>query len=76
MAGNVNEWVLDRFDGSFYANSPETNPVNLDSGSSQIYRGGSFDNTNGAFFTTSRRYVVSGSTFDVDIGFRCAQDLP
>lgn len=76
MAGNVNEWVLDRFDANFYANSPETNPVNLDSGSSQIYRGGSFDNTNGAFFTTSRRFVVSGSTFDVDIGFRCAQDLP
>jgi formylglycine-generating enzyme required for sulfatase activity len=76
MAGNVNEWVLDRFDGNFYANSPENNPVNLDSGSSQIYRGGSFDNTNGAFFTTSRRYVVSANTFDVDIGFRCAQDTP
>ncbi len=76
MAGNVNEWILDRFDGNFYANSPETNPVNLDSGSSQIYRGGSFDNTNGAFYTTSRRYVVPVNTFDVDIGFRCAQDLP
>ncbi|WP_420627580.1 SUMF1/EgtB/PvdO family nonheme iron enzyme [Candidatus Leptofilum sp.] len=76
MAGNVNEWVLDRFDPDFYANSPENNPVNLDSGNSQIYRGGSFDNTNGAFFTTSRRYVVSGNTFDVDIGFRCAQDNP
>ncbi|VAW31231.1 hypothetical protein MNBD_CHLOROFLEXI01-877, partial [hydrothermal vent metagenome] len=76
MAGNVNEWVQDRFDGNFYANSPENNPVNLDSGSSQIYRGGSFDNGNGAFFTTSRRYVVSGNTFDVDIGFRCAQNAP
>lgn len=76
MAGNVNEWVLDRFDGNFYANSPAANPLNLDSGSSQIYRGGSFDNTNGAFFTTSRRYVVSGNTFDVDIGFRCAQNVP
>ena len=76
MAGNVNEWVQDRFDGNFYANSPENNPVNLDSGSSQIYRGGSFDNVNGAFFTTSRRYVVSISMFDVDIGFRCAQDIP
>ncbi|MCA9943254.1 MAG: SUMF1/EgtB/PvdO family nonheme iron enzyme [Anaerolineales bacterium] len=76
MAGNVNEWVQDRFDGNFYANSPETNPVNLESGSNRIYRGGSFDNTNGAFFTTSRRYVVSANTFDVDIGFRCAQDTP
>lgn len=76
MAGNVNEWVQDRFDANFYANSPEANPVNLTSGSSQIYRGGSFDNGNGAFFTTSRRYVVSASTFDVDIGFRCAQDAP
>jgi formylglycine-generating enzyme required for sulfatase activity len=76
MAGNVNEWVLDRFDANFYANSSATNPVNLDAGSSQIYRGGSFDNSNGAFFTTSRRYVVSGNTFDVDIGFRCAQETP
>ncbi|MBK7896961.1 MAG: SUMF1/EgtB/PvdO family nonheme iron enzyme [Anaerolineaceae bacterium] len=76
MAGNVNEWVLDRFDANFYTNSPLENPVNLDSGSSQIYRGGSFDNTNGAFFTTSRRFVVSGNTFDVDIGFRCVQDAP
>lgn len=76
MAGNVNEWVQDRFDGNFYANSPEDNPVNLDSGSNQIYRGGSFDNGNGAFFTTSRRYTVSSSTFDVDIGFRCAQSAP
>jgi formylglycine-generating enzyme required for sulfatase activity len=75
MAGNVNEWVQDRFDANFYANSPENNPVNLESGSSQIYRGGSFDNGNGAFFTTSRRYVVSGNTFDVDIGFRCAQNV-
>ncbi|MCA9897917.1 MAG: SUMF1/EgtB/PvdO family nonheme iron enzyme [Ardenticatenaceae bacterium] len=76
MAGNVNEWVQDRFDANFYANSPTENPVNLDSGTSQIYRGGSFDNTNGTFFTTSRRYVVSSNTFDVDIGFRCAQSPP
>lgn len=76
MAGNVNEWVQDRFDSSFYANAPEMNPVNLDSGSSRIYRGGSFDNRNGAYFTTSRRYVVSNNMFDVDIGFRCAQDAP
>ena len=76
MAGNVNEWVLDRFDPNFYANSPELNPVNLDSGSNQIYRGGSFDNANGIYFTTSRRYTVPANTFDVDIGFRCAQDLP
>ena len=76
MAGNVNEWVQDRFDANFYAESPENNPVNLDSGSNFVYRGGSFDNTNGAFFTTSRRYTGPASTFDVDIGFRCAQDIP
>jgi formylglycine-generating enzyme required for sulfatase activity len=76
MAGNVNEWVQDRYASDFYANSPVINPVNLDSGSNQIYRGGSFDNSNGAYFTTSRRYVVSGNSFDVDIGFRCAQDAP
>jgi formylglycine-generating enzyme required for sulfatase activity len=75
MAGNVNEWVQDRFDANFYANSPAENPVNLE-GSSNIFRGGSFDNTNGVFMTTSRRYTRPASTFDVDIGFRCAQDVP
>lgn len=74
MAGNVNEWVLDTYDPTFYANSPAENPLNETSGN-RIYRGGSFSNTDGSFYTTSRRYNKSISTFDVDLGFRCAQEI-
>ncbi len=77
MAGNVTEWVVDVYDPSFYANSPAENPVNLADGPAEhVHRGGSFSNTNGEFYTTSRRYWHPNTYADVDIGFRCAADLP
>jgi formylglycine-generating enzyme required for sulfatase activity len=74
MAGNITEWVADVFEENFYANSPAINPVGAGSGEGRIYRGGSFGNPDGAFFTTSHRYTSVRSSNDVDIGFRCAQD--
>jgi serine/threonine-protein kinase len=74
MAGNVAEWVADVFDETFYANSPAVNPVAKGSSGGRIFRGGSFGNPDGAFFTTSRRYGNANSFNDVDVGFRCAQD--
>ncbi len=71
MAGNVSEWVDDSFDSAFYANSPPRNPNNFANGDARIYRGGSFGNPDGAFFTTSRRYGNNRSFSDVDVGFRC-----
>jgi len=76
MAGNVAEWVADGYEAAFYANSPASNPVNEVGGGTRIYRGGSFANTNSAFYTTSRRYLKSRTFSDVDIGFRCAKDAP
>ncbi|MBI3242249.1 MAG: SUMF1/EgtB/PvdO family nonheme iron enzyme [Chloroflexi bacterium] len=75
MAGNVNEWVADSFAPTFYADSPASNPLNTE-GTQNIFRGGSFDNADGSFFTTSRRYPQGRGFTDVDIGFRCAQDAP
>jgi serine/threonine protein kinase len=74
MTGNVNEWVQDVYDAGFYAVSPAENPVNAGSGENRVYRGGSFDNTDGSFYTTSRRYDKPATYADVDVGFRCAQD--
>jgi formylglycine-generating enzyme required for sulfatase activity len=74
MAGNVAEWVADMFDENFYGNSPALNPVNTGSGTGRIFRGGSFGNPDGSFYTTSRRYGNASSFNDVDIGFRCARD--
>lgn len=76
MAGNVTEWVKDAYDQSFYADSPASNPLNEAKIATRVYRGGSYGNTDGAFYTTSRRYAKSSSFADVDIGFRCAQDAP
>ncbi len=75
MAGNVNEWVQDAYDANFYASSPAVNPVST-GGNVRVFRGGSFANPDGSYYTTSRRYNREGSFSDVDMGFRCALDLP
>ncbi|MFN8457216.1 MAG: SUMF1/EgtB/PvdO family nonheme iron enzyme, partial [Anaerolineae bacterium] len=74
MAGNVTEWVTDTYDENFYANSPAVNPVNNGGGGGRLFRGGSFGNPDGAFYTTSRRYGNVNTFNDVDVGFRCAQN--
>jgi serine/threonine protein kinase len=76
MAGNVTEWVRDKYSTSFYAESPLANPLNLDGPDQRIYRGGSYGNTDGSFYTTSRRFFRPAAFSDVDVGFRCAKDAP
>lgn len=76
MAGNANEWVADAFDAKFYANSPTTHPFDEAQNNNRIFRGGGYDNPDGSYFTTSRRYVKTTLFSDVDVGFRCAQDAP
>lgn len=76
LSGNVSEWIADGFDQTFYATSPAFNPIGAGNGTERIYRGGAFGNPDGAFYTTSRRYVKNRTFSDVDIGFRCAQDAP
>ena len=76
MAGNVVEWVADVYVADFYANSPPLNPLSTGTGNERVYRGGSYGNTDGSFYTTTRRFVQSRSFSDSDIGFRCAMDAP
>jgi serine/threonine-protein kinase len=76
MAGNVGEWVADVFVDGFYSSSPPSNPVGSGTGAGRIFRGGSFANPDGAFYTTSRRYGNARSFSEVDIGLRCAADAP
>ncbi|MEK7323653.1 MAG: hypothetical protein AAB217_00165, partial [Chloroflexota bacterium] len=63
-------------DGNYYANSPIDNPAGPEATSQKVLRGGSFGNADGAFFTTTRRYVQRPNYFDVDVGFRCGLDGP
>ena len=75
MAGNVAEWVWDTYSPDYYANATALNPENSAPNEPHIYRGGSYANTDGAFYTTTHRYInAKGNGFyDTDIGFRCAQ---
>ncbi len=76
MAGNVVEWVADVYVADFYANSSALNPRSTGTGNERVYRGGSYGNTDGSFYTTTRRFVQSRSFSDTDIGLRCAMDAP
>jgi serine/threonine-protein kinase len=76
MAGNVLEWVADYYDSLFYAESVEADPIGPDFGDERVLRGGSFGNTNGDFYTATRRYHLTPNTTEVDIGFRCALTAP
>ena len=43
MAGNVFEWVNDRYSANYYSTSPTTNPQGPGTGSNRVLRGGSWN---------------------------------
>jgi serine/threonine-protein kinase len=74
LSGNVNEWVADWY-ARIYNPEQVENPTGPDSGARRVYRGGSFDNADGSFYTATRRYNQLPGYRDADIGFRCAADV-
>jgi len=75
MAGNVWEWVADRYGDNYYSQSPQQNPKGPDSGSMRVLRGGSWVST----LQTPLRCAVRLGNFPGPrgnlFGFRCAQDV-
>ena len=71
MAGNVMEWVLDRFQWDYYRNSPGSNPQGPATGAYQLFRGGGWYSTDLDLRASSR---VGGSpVLEMSyLGFRCA----
>ncbi len=73
LAGNVAEWVFDRYDD--YDEEPQTDPVGPDRGSARVIRGGGFLEWTQALRTRTRR-SAQADTRSEDVGFRCAWSAP
>ena len=88
MAGNVAEWCLDPWDSNFYANSPTENPFAGHKSRQEtiidyrnirglrVVRGGSWAQKTLPSFWVSGRFKHDARKKFVNIGFRCAKDVP
>ena len=70
MAGNVWEWVQDRYDRSYYRWSPAENPTGPAAGSGRVLRGGSWGYGE-SFARAAYRFDVDVTYRNHDVGFRC-----
>ena len=75
MAGNVWEWVADRYDPEYYGVTSEySNPTGPRSGDYIVIRGGSFLTGRATGVRSSDRDKLPPDNTSHNIGFRCAMD--
>ena len=75
MAGNTAEWVADFYDPDYYAVSPTSNPSGPEKSKYRSVRGGGWHS--GPYCTrVYRRLGLLAYWVDINVGFRCADDVP
>ncbi len=73
MAGNVWEWVSDRYGPDYYAVSPLANPTGPEAGRLRVIRGGSW-HSGPSCVRVDYRNALPANWLDMAVGFRCARD--
>jgi formylglycine-generating enzyme required for sulfatase activity len=71
LAGNVSEWVNDRYAGDYYQSSPSFNPTGPANGYYRVVRGGYWDSSYLQIIST-RRDWAGADIHESGLGFRCA----
>ena len=74
MAGNVQEWVADRYDAEYYKNSPAEDPTGPAKGRHRVIRGGGWFTGPGCM-GVGYRIDLPANWVDFNVGFRCARDV-
>ena len=73
LAGNVQEWVADRYGAEYYKNSPVEDPPGPASGRHRVIRGGGWFTGPGCM-GVAYRIDLPSNWVDFNVGFRCARD--
>ena len=74
MAGNVSEWVNDKYGKTYYQDSPSSNPLGPTSGTFRVLRGGSWSgSSSGTWIVVYSRGWNSPTLANIDLGFRCSR---
>jgi formylglycine-generating enzyme required for sulfatase activity len=75
MAGNLWELVNDWYAENYYSQSPSTNPLGPESGSSKLLRGGSWGDE-AEYLRAANRATTGQARPANGFGIRCARDIP